>query len=70
MTNNKVTIFFKSPFKTIADFAKEKNYDDIALRAVYLNNTDEPNIFENKIFLGEESINLEPKSNEKLYNFL
>ena len=52
MTSNKVTTFFQKPFKTIANIAKEKNYNDVALRAVYLNNTDDSDAFKNRMILG------------------
>lgn len=70
MTSNKVTTFFKIPFKTIADIAKDKDYNDVALRAVYLNNTGDSDAFKNKMILGEELVSLESKNNEKLYDFL
>lgn len=70
MTSNKVTTFFKIPFKTIADIAKNKDYNDVALRAVYLNNTGDSDAFKNKMILGEELVSLESKNNEKLCDFL
>lgn len=70
MKINKVTTFFQKPFKTIADIAKEKNYDDVALRAVYLNNTDDSDVFKNKTILGEGLVSLELKNNKKLCDFL
>ena len=70
MKINKVATFFQKPFKTIADIAKEKKYDDVALRAVYLNNTDDSDGFKNKTILGEKLVSLELKNNEKLCDFL